>query len=421
MAKLRGRRGLIASVTGLAVALTTGTTLVVTSGEANAASSRCGAGYTADGTATAKDTKGKVLGTLQVAWNAKLKDNCAVFVRKDKGGKPRIGIRIYDATGKAGSAVAGKPMVDGGPYRTFAGPVYAHSPGCLTFDFGVEPTIVTGVTFPGRWGCPGTKAPKAGAATGSTGTKTAKKANASTGGPGSSTAGASPVAAGSTKGTPVAALPSSSGDGRVAPLAGGWKLVLNEQFDRLDTNTWEVYDGPGNAGIGLRRPSQVKVEGGHLVITAKGMTSGGIGLKTNQLYGRWEFRARTSESEGSWSNILLWPDNGQGELDMAEDSTTGGSNLFLHPKPGGQDVSEHFAGDFSKWHTWTFEWLPTGITEWIDGKQVYHANPAGFTNPAGLAIQLDIDDGSLGVAKHAPSASSVSTFTVDWIKQYARA
>jgi hypothetical protein len=204
----------------------------------------------------------------------------------------------------------------------------------------------------------------------------------------------------------------------------GLRLVLADNFSghSLNTKDWAVYDSVGNAGIGLRRPSQVKVADGMLQITAHGLTSGGIGMTSAQTYGLYEFRARSYITKGSWSNILLWPAGGyaayskSGEMDIAEGSNYYGTNTFLHDGANGSRIALHFAGDNAQWHTWTFEWLPNSLTLWIDGKQVYRS-PAyvaqRYHEPMGLCIQLDIM-----APPDGPSASTVNSFDVDWVKVY---
>jgi hypothetical protein len=59
----------------------------------------------------------------------------------------------------------------------------------------------------------------------------------------------------------------------------------------LDTSRWGAYDGPGHNGNGKRRPSQIAVANG--VMTMSGSadgTTGGMELKRDRLYGRWETR-----------------------------------------------------------------------------------------------------------------------------------
>ena len=231
--------------------------------------------------------------------------------------------------------------------------------------------------------------------------------------------------------TSATASPRSAGAQPTGPtgtrVPARLRLVMSDEFSRgpLSSRWWDVYDSPGNAGIGLRRPSQVKITHGMLQITADGVTSGGIGMRHSQTYGLYEFRARTSISRGSWSNIVLWPAGGYaayrkaGELDIAEASGLHGTNAFLHDGHNGSRIALHFDGNFTRWHTWAFEWLPGGLTIWIDGRQVYRspASVAGaFSQPMNLAMQLDIMRPPYGPAPH-----SVSTFDVDWVKVYQRA
>lgn len=178
-----------------------------------------------------------------------------------------------------------------------------------------------------------------------------------------------------------------------------WKLSGDDEFNgtRLSSRKWGLYDSVGGFGNGKRRPSAMSEGGGSMSITATGDTSGGMADTLSQLYGRWEFRARTDLGRGFGSAILLWPDSentSDGEIDMMEvpDETRHLANFVLHSGPQGQDqVGTNVPGHFDQWHTFALEWLPTSITWYIDGQREYVLTDRSRipTTPMHLAIQLD--------------------------------
>ena len=110
-----------------------------------------------------------------------------------------------------------------------------------------------------------------------------------------------------------------------------WELVFEENFDgpEINTDIWNMYDGPGHARHGLRSPKAFSIKDGCLVITAEmidgRVVSGGMAHKENYLYNtRWEFKARCDEdpTETMSGVVLTWPESNrwpdEGELDIFE-------------------------------------------------------------------------------------------------------
>jgi beta-glucanase (GH16 family) len=163
---------------------------------------------------------------------------------------------------------------------------------------------------------------------------------------------------------------------------------------------WNAYDSVGAFNNGRRTPSAVTVADGLLTITgssANGGTSGGIGMKTGQLYGRWEFRARTDKGVGFGSAILLWPDSEKwpddGELDMMEvpGAERNLAHTIIHWGADNQTFGGATPGDFSQWHTFAFEWLPDRLTMYVDGIKTWESIDKAMipTKPMHATIQLD--------------------------------
>lgn len=189
-----------------------------------------------------------------------------------------------------------------------------------------------------------------------------------------------------------------------------WKLTWSDEFNGkgLPDETKWTYD-IGNWGWGNNEPQYYtekrlensRQEDGNLIIEArknddgKPWTSARLTTrgKASFLFGKIEFRAKVPAGKGSWSAGWLlgdfyvdessWPYCG--EVDVLEnvgseiDDTTGNGKThgsvhyegyYFKKKnqiPFITDV-ENMNGEF---HNYTIEWLPTGMTMYVDGKKYF--------------------------------------------------
>jgi len=219
------------------------------------------------------------------------------------------------------------------------------------------------------------------------------------------------------------------------PVAAAWTPVGGDEFNgaALDQSKWGTYDSVGAFGNGTRSPSAISQSGGNLIITGRnenGGVSGGMADSFGQLYGRWEFRARTDLGRGFGSAILLWPDSeklSDGELDIMEvpNERRDLANFVVHSGPEGQtQVGTNVPGRFDQWHTFAIEWLPTSITWYVDGRQRDRITDRSAipTHPMHLAIQLDQGPKTDWIA--APDDTTPAAgihLDVDYVRVYAPA
>ncbi len=217
-----------------------------------------------------------------------------------------------------------------------------------------------------------------------------------------------------------------------APVAGpGFRPNGGDEFNAgsLNRRKWGAYNSVGGFGNGLRRPSAITVSGGSLVITASGHTSGGMEDTFGQLYGRWEFRARTDHGRGFGSAILLWPDSeklSDGEIDIAEvpDEKRNVVNYVLHSGFDGNTVDgANLPGDYSQWHTFAVDWLPNQITWFVDGTAVYQVTDKARIPDVPMHLAIQLDQGPVKDWILAPDATTPPKIQlqVDWVHEYALA
>jgi beta-glucanase (GH16 family) len=211
------------------------------------------------------------------------------------------------------------------------------------------------------------------------------------------------------------------------PDSINWQLVFEDDFDGTSVNTdeWSMYDSPGHAGNGLRRPEAFSVADGILTVTAQMkdgvLVSGGMASKRNYTYGKFEFRVRTEPdpSEATSGVVLTWPQSENfptdGEYDIYETLTTPASrspfNTFLHY--GADNSQYHFVhnANGTEWHTMAMVWTEDAIRIYRDDSIVYKlTDPAAIVHvPHHLCIQLDA---------FQPTMTGTVRMYVDWVKFY---
>lgn len=217
-----------------------------------------------------------------------------------------------------------------------------------------------------------------------------------------------------------------SGTGRDASGVA-WRLVDSFDFNgALDPRVWSRYNSIGGFGNGFRRPSAITVEDGKLRITARGNVSGGMGHERDQLYGRWEFRARTDKGRGRGAAILLWPkteNKDDGELDMMEVPREDRSqaHFVIHFSAQNKLAGNKVSGDFSQWHTFAMDWLPDRITWYVDGVKQFETVDRNVIPKVPMHMTIQLDMGPFEEWIPAPDATTPAevSLEVDWVKIFA--
>lgn len=212
-----------------------------------------------------------------------------------------------------------------------------------------------------------------------------------------------------------------------APLDSTWKLVFQDDFSGSSVNidNWSIYDSPGHAGNGLRRPAAFSVSNGLLVVTAQmvdgNIVSGGMAHKMNYKYGKFEFRVRTEQDSSTTVSgvILTWPQSGKwpmdGENDMYETGTGATRdhfNTFIHYGTTGSTQYKFTHNvDATQWHTVAMEWEEKELRMYCDGNLDWTLTDVNAIPdvPHHLCIQLD--------AFKKNMTGTVKMY-VDWVKIY---
>jgi beta-glucanase (GH16 family) len=226
-----------------------------------------------------------------------------------------------------------------------------------------------------------------------------------------------------------APAPAPGGDAGGGGPAIDWRPVGGDEFNgpALDESAWNTYDSEGAFGNGFRRPEAISQSDGLLRITGRGDVSGGMAYRSGQLYGRWEFRARTDPGRGFGSAILLWPDSENfpedGELDMMEvpGENRDLAHFVVHWSAENKVHGTRVQGDFSQWHTFAMEWLPDRITWFVDGVKQYENTDPVVIPTKSMHLTIQLDQGPFENWIKAPDETTPAevSLEVDWVRIYA--
>jgi hypothetical protein len=205
--------------------------------------------------------------------------------------------------------------------------------------------------------------------------------------------------------------------------------------ETVNTAIWGVYHSTGKNGS-LWTTDAVQVADGELRITGSGRNptgqgnvSGGLcwcGKGGNQLYGKWQVRAKFDAGTGYAPLVGLWPQS---------DHQTDGSMVFAGPKEADRHTlhgnvtwstdhlqvsSGKLTGDFTAWHTYTVEWRATFVKMYVDDKLYYDstrsATPVVLPRlPMHLIIQQMVGPGDGVPGADASTPDHVVTH-VDWAR-----
>ena len=232
----------------------------------------------------------------------------------------------------------------------------------------------------------------------------------------------------------------SAPSGVAMPTAApsGWRQVFADDFTTpvalggfpgsAYSSRWSGYDGfTDTAGVGTYAPGRVvsvrngaldlslRTEGGTpLVAAPTPLVNGSWGGST---YGRYSVRYRADAVAGYKTAWLLWPDSvnwNDGEIDFPEGDLTGTAHGFVHQpgNPTRNALAFDTGAAYTGWHTATVEWLPSGVTFLLDGRQVARTTVSP-SKPLHLVLQTETSG--------RPSTSAAGHVQLDWITVQQRA
>jgi hypothetical protein len=211
-----------------------------------------------------------------------------------------------------------------------------------------------------------------------------------------------------------------------APRTETWKVVTRHEFDGSDLpNGCSRYAGrhSGTAAASWYDPQQVKVAGGQLRLAINRnprddlpYASGGVGCQAfGRTSGRFEVRAKAAQGKGFYSYLVLWPKTQEHRAGsvihlVAPDKETAHIRNGYGDGEDGTEVPGTYSDGF---HTYTFEWRPTGTRFLVDGR-LLHASSRAYTGERwlGFAVASDRLSGVPDRGTRLPAEFVVDWFTI---------
>lgn len=253
----------------------------------------------------------------------------------------------------------------------------------------------------------------------------------------------------------------SAGAFAAPPPTGHWRFeprpAWSDEFDghgKPDPSKWSYDlggDGWGNDELECYtdRIGNASVGDGVLTITARkepacdrrGYTSARLVSKHKGdfLYGRIEVRARLPKGRGLWPAIWMlptdwsygeWPRSG--EIDIMEQVGFDPDNIhasvhtqaYNHIAHTQKTATRVIEDATTRFHLYRVDWVPSGITGYIDGRQVFHFDNEGtgvdawpFDRRFHVLLNLAVG-GFWGGQQGVDPAAFPATMQVDYVRVY---
>lgn len=231
---------------------------------------------------------------------------------------------------------------------------------------------------------------------------------------------------------------------RPIPTPPGWVMTFDDEFNgpALDTTKWTATDWPSDIN-GERQdyaPDDVGVHDGALRLQSRKRaragreyTSGEVRSvgKFSQTYGRFEFRARLADTQGTWTAEYLIAENDRWPPEIDVEEYLGRTPTTLHMTTHWADRSGHHSTyhteqdapnvDYTQWHVYTVEWEPGVIRWFVDGKPYGPTDPSAkpYISYVPMYIRINTALGGWGGAVDARSVWP-QFHDVDYVRVYRR-
>jgi beta-glucanase (GH16 family)/endo-1,4-beta-D-glucanase Y len=207
------------------------------------------------------------------------------------------------------------------------------------------------------------------------------------------------------------------------PLAGGPSVTgVSNMFARLwvkrpgesDGNEANSVtpNGHGAPGAGqlwmaylldmmIRPPTPglpAEVTSGELQLHGISNVAKGLTAATSQHYGRWEIKTIIPDGVGYVGTVALKSGTStDGEIRLFQSPSDGSAsnNTLYVRKPGSSStLTQVVTADLNQPHLWAVEWLPTGLTFYLDGVQVWQVTDTTYLPSVPFHMDVKLDYGT---------------------------
>ena len=230
----------------------------------------------------------------------------------------------------------------------------------------------------------------------------------------------------------------------------GWTLTWHDEFDgsEIDSSKWEVLTlrDSYNQEKQYYLPAQAAVAGGMLRLTStdepfegKLYRSARLEGRYEQVYGRFEIRAKIPTTQGIWPALWLLPRTARwplgGEIDImehkgSEPHTVSRAYHFTDKAGKHRYVTERYqavdsSGQAIRWpdgiHVYAAEWEPNEIRFYVDGVEHFRTTSAEVpVSSTPMHVVLNTAVG--GSFDGDPDASTIfpQVHLIDYVRVYQR-
>ena len=221
------------------------------------------------------------------------------------------------------------------------------------------------------------------------------------------------------------------------PVPAGWRLVMSDDFDRLDTSRWVVSTHTFDGNAARFRVENATVRHGVLTLTVRKhqtedrkYSAGELQSRDSFEYGRFEVRMRAARGSGVISSFFHYRPSPWQEIDiefLGRRPNAVQANLYdsptaqpveIAPFPQLHDLAFDAAAEF---HVYAIEWEPTEIRWYVDGTLVDQTrDPASIPHqPLKLALNCWPSTAESWAGALDDSALPARA-EYDWIRVYER-
>ncbi|MBM9467281.1 glycoside hydrolase family 16 protein [Nakamurella leprariae] len=240
---------------------------------------------------------------------------------------------------------------------------------------------------------------------------------------------------------PTSTPPTSTSTSTPPPVAGKWRDVYFEGFDREAPlgQVGQVYGGAmrgyadgarDTSKRGLYDPDRVlSVKGGVLdwwVRTINGQPLVATPVPADylgQTYGRYEVRFRADPVPGFKTAFLLWPsdtaagpgDWNDGEIDFPEGNLNGSIFGYSHDRLGDIEDNAFWVSTgkgYGAWQTAVIEWEPNRLAFYLDGRLLGETSDPAAIPIVDMRLTLQVETGTGGEAIPASAQGHVQVDSV---------
>lgn len=218
----------------------------------------------------------------------------------------------------------------------------------------------------------------------------------------------------------AAAHPAGAGGLGAAPLAGGsagaenpggqggaaadprFTLLWRDDFDRFDDDRWVKATHTFDENAAQFVPDNVVVEGGLLKLRVTKVASGNKQYSAAEVYstddftfGRFEGRIKFCAGSGIVSSLFTYRDDVEVSWQEIDVEYLGNlSNAIQYNLISGTFANRHYQprvvtlaySPTAEFHDYTIEWLPDGVTFYVDGAPSHHDVQAKLQDAAKLRM-----------------------------------